>query len=199
MRDGEVNGPAKAIGAKASNAVQGKGDANEESSFASSFTADTATKTGRTQRSVQIEAKRGEEIGAADLSKVVGTLISNPGTSLVSCGWSKRWSPSPEQLAWPRRRCLDAPRRCGPWVPLLCGGRSQIHFGGCRPREFSHPLTCEALSAFWARRISRSRSTPGGVSRASLRSLAASSESRCLSVCMKPSRSCMALFPLLFE
>jgi hypothetical protein len=72
----------------------------------------------------------------------------------------------------------------------------RFHFGGCRPREFSHPLTCEALSAFWARRISRSRSTPGGVSRASLRSLAASSESRCLSVCMKPSRSCMALFPL---
>jgi hypothetical protein len=72
-----IHGPAKAIGAKASNAAQGKGDANENSSFASSFTADTAAKTGRTRRSVQIEAKRGEEIGAAELSKVVGTLISN--------------------------------------------------------------------------------------------------------------------------
>jgi hypothetical protein len=29
--------------------------------------------TGRTQRAVQIEAKRGEEIGADALSKVVGT------------------------------------------------------------------------------------------------------------------------------
>ncbi len=76
---------------------------NEKFSLAGSFTADTAAKTGRTQRSVQMEAKRGEDIGAADLSKVVGTLISNPGTSLVSCGWSKRWSPSPERLAWPRR------------------------------------------------------------------------------------------------
>ena len=98
----KIHGPAKAVGGRARHANE-ENSANEKFSLAGSFTADTAAKTGRTQRSVQMEAKRGEDIGAADLSKVVGTLISNPGTSLVSCGWSKRWSPSPERLAWPRR------------------------------------------------------------------------------------------------
>ena len=55
--------------------MQGKGDASENFSFASSFTADTAAKTGRTQRSVQMEAKRGSEIGTDALSKVVGTSL----------------------------------------------------------------------------------------------------------------------------
>jgi hypothetical protein len=75
-------------------------------------------------------------------------------------------------------------------------GRS-AHFGGCRPGQFSHPLACEALSACRARRISRSRAIPGGVPRASLRSFAASSESRfsSVSVVLKGRRSCMALFP----
>src|SRR3954447_785013 len=61
-------------------------------------------------------------------------------------------------------------------------GEAHVYFGGCRPREFRQPFNCEPLSRSWARRISRSRLTPGGVPRASLRSLAASSESRCLSV-----------------
>jgi hypothetical protein len=162
----EIHGPAKAIGGRAHHRPAGD-SAHDNLSFA----ADTADRTGQNVKTVQRDAKRGAEIGAAELSKVVGTLISNPGTSLASCGWPKRWSPL--QNGWRgRRRCLT-PRRCGPWVPLLCGGRSQIHFGGCRPREFSHPFRWEALSVSWARRSSRSRSTPGGVSRASLRSVAA--------------------------
>jgi hypothetical protein len=50
------------IGAKASNAAQGKGkqDANDKLSFAS----DTASKTGATVKTVQRDAKRGADIGA---------------------------------------------------------------------------------------------------------------------------------------
>jgi len=54
-------------------------------------------------------------------------------------------------------------------------GRLKRHyFGGCCPGELSHSLMCEPVSACRARRISRSRSTPWGVPRASLRSFAAS-------------------------
>ena len=51
---------------------RGPGDASENSSLAF-FTKDTATKTGRTQRSVQIEAKRGDVLGTDTLTKVIGT------------------------------------------------------------------------------------------------------------------------------
>ena len=70
-------------------------------------------------------------------------------------------------------------------------GPVAVHFGGRRSREFSHPFTCEALSACRARRMRRSRSMPGGVPWASLRSLAAFSASR-LSDRLN-GRFCMAL------
>ena len=96
----EIHGPAKAIGGRAHHRPAGD-SANDNLSFA----ADTADRTGQNVKTVQRDAKRGAEIGAAELSKVVGTLISNPGTSLASCGWPKRWSPL--QNGW-RGRAADA-------------------------------------------------------------------------------------------
>jgi ParB/RepB/Spo0J family partition protein len=70
----ERHGSAKAIGAKASNAAQGKGGATANLADAS-FTEDTAKKTGQSTRKVRRDARRGEEIGADALSKVVGTSL----------------------------------------------------------------------------------------------------------------------------
>lgn len=66
------NGPAKAVGARASNAKQGKGNANANSALAS-FTKDTATKTGQSVRKIQVDAQRGRSI--PNISEVVGTSL----------------------------------------------------------------------------------------------------------------------------
>jgi hypothetical protein len=72
-----IHGPAKAIGAKASNTAQGKGDTTANLADAS-FTADTAQKTGQSERKVRRDAHRGEEIGTETLSKVVGQIADQP-------------------------------------------------------------------------------------------------------------------------
>lgn len=66
------NGPAKAIGARAANAVLGRGgqDANAKSAFAS----ETATAAGKSLRAVQVAAQRGRELGQ-DITRVIGTSL----------------------------------------------------------------------------------------------------------------------------
>jgi hypothetical protein len=61
------------------------------------------------------------------------------------------------------------------------GGRRQFgrdYLGACRPGEESHSLMCAAVSACRASRMSRSRSIPGGVPRASFRRRSACSAKR---------------------
>ncbi|WP_298106491.1 hypothetical protein [Bradyrhizobium sp.] len=54
--------------------AQGKGDVTANSAV-TSFTEDTALKTGQSVRKVRQDAYRGTEIGTAALSKVVGTSL----------------------------------------------------------------------------------------------------------------------------
>lgn len=69
-----IHGPAKAIGANAANAAQGRAhDASANLSFAS----DTAAKTGKSERAVQREASRGEKIAPEALEKVQGTKLDS--------------------------------------------------------------------------------------------------------------------------
>lgn len=58
---------------------------------------------------------------------------------------------------------------------------SVLHAGARKPGERSHSLSCDAASAWRAFRTSRSRSTPGGVPRTSLRNRCASTTRRCSS------------------
>jgi len=68
----EINGPAKAVGARAANAAMGKGDATEKSSVA--FTKETAKTSGKDERTIRQAARRGKELGP-DLSKIAGTSL----------------------------------------------------------------------------------------------------------------------------
>jgi hypothetical protein len=61
----QLHGSAKAIGARAANAVMGKGDATEK--FAVAFTTDTATSTGRAASTIRQVALRGRELGSPPL------------------------------------------------------------------------------------------------------------------------------------
>ena len=70
----ELHGSAKAIGARAANAVMGRGnDANEN--FAVAFTSDTAKLTGKSERAVQLDVQRGEKVSAEVLGMVQGTKL----------------------------------------------------------------------------------------------------------------------------
>lgn len=64
------NGPAKAVGGRASAVAQGREVANEKSAFAT----DTAQSSGRGLRSVQVAAQRGRELGP-DIHRIVGTSL----------------------------------------------------------------------------------------------------------------------------
>lgn len=65
------NGPAKAAGAHASNAKQGKGDPTAK--LAAAFTSDTAGKTGVAVRTVRRDAQRANSI--PNIAEVVGTSL----------------------------------------------------------------------------------------------------------------------------
>lgn len=68
----EINGPAKAVGGRASAAAQGKtvDQANAKSAFATA----TAKSSGKSLRAVQMSAQRGEVLGS-DLTKIAGTSL----------------------------------------------------------------------------------------------------------------------------
>lgn len=57
-----MHGPAKAVGARASNAKQGKGKADASAKLAVAFTKDTARKSGQSERSIQRDASRARSI-----------------------------------------------------------------------------------------------------------------------------------------
>lgn len=67
-----INGPAKAVGARAANAAMGKGDATPDSGVA--FTTDTATSTRRAASTIRQVALRGRELGT-NLHKIAGTSL----------------------------------------------------------------------------------------------------------------------------
>lgn len=67
-----INGPAKAIGARAANASMGKGDATEK--FSVAFSKETAKASGKDERTVRQAARRGRELGA-DLQKPYKKII----------------------------------------------------------------------------------------------------------------------------
>lgn len=69
-------------GARASNTAQGKGDATADSAVAS-FSADTATKTGRSERSVREDAQIGESIPEDVFEAIKGTPIADSKTDLL--------------------------------------------------------------------------------------------------------------------
>ncbi len=67
----KINGPAKAIGARAANVAMGNSvDANAKSAFASA----TVTASGKSLRSIQVAAQRGAGIGP-DITRIVGTSL----------------------------------------------------------------------------------------------------------------------------
>lgn len=73
-----IHGPAKAAGARAANAVMGKGDASANLADASqgpSFSADTAAKTGQSERAVQRDAERGERVCDEAIALIKGTKL----------------------------------------------------------------------------------------------------------------------------
>lgn len=68
----DIHGPAKAVGARAANAVMGKGDASPN--FSVAFTTDTAAATGKASSSIRLAAQRGRELGS-DIHRIVGTSL----------------------------------------------------------------------------------------------------------------------------
>lgn len=68
----DINGPAKAAGARAANASMGRGDATENYSVA--FTTDTAATSGKTDRAIRMAAARGRVLGS-DIHRIVGTSL----------------------------------------------------------------------------------------------------------------------------
>lgn len=69
----ELHGPAKAIGAHAANAAMG--NANASANLADAFTAETAAATGKSERSVQRDAERGEKVIPEVLAMITGTKL----------------------------------------------------------------------------------------------------------------------------
>jgi hypothetical protein len=74
-----VHGSAKAVGARAANRAMGRGNAAAKLADAS-FTADTAAKAGKPERTIQRDAARAKALGA-DLDRVAGTSLDR-GTEL---------------------------------------------------------------------------------------------------------------------
>lgn len=72
-----IHGPAKAAGARAANAAMGRGDASAKLADASepTFAADTATKTGQSERAVQRDAERGEKVADEALALIKGSRL----------------------------------------------------------------------------------------------------------------------------
>ncbi len=68
----DINGPAKAAGARAANASMGRGDATEK--FSVAFTTDTAATSGKTDRAIRMAAARGRVLGS-DINRIVGTSL----------------------------------------------------------------------------------------------------------------------------
>jgi hypothetical protein len=93
----------------------------EDANFAPSFAEDTAHKTGQSKRKVQLDAQRGEEIGAADFSRVVGTSLElAPSGSFPSrCAVVERYTPSLEPSPIGRLGLEGAAVFAGHVVPLF--------------------------------------------------------------------------------
>ena len=90
-------------GAHASNASQG----NASAKFAPAFSRDTAARTGRSERAVQLDAERGEKIEPGALNTIVGTRLDT-GRFLDEV---KKIS-KPEQAAYVEKRLAQpAPAR----------------------------------------------------------------------------------------
>ena len=68
-------GKAKALGAVAANAVMGRKHATAKLADASSFTADTAEKTGKSPRTIQRVVQRAAQNGRTDLARIAGTSL----------------------------------------------------------------------------------------------------------------------------
>jgi hypothetical protein len=69
-----VHGKAKARGAVAANAIMGRGDASAILAGAS-FTAETAKRADRSERTIQRLVLRAAKIGSVNLRKIVGTAL----------------------------------------------------------------------------------------------------------------------------
>jgi hypothetical protein len=70
-----IHGRAKAIGGTARAVQAGESVANADSALA--FTEDTARKTGKSKRTVQVNAERGTKIDAEVLAKITGTHLDS--------------------------------------------------------------------------------------------------------------------------
>lgn len=73
-----IHGPAKAIGGRASAIAQGREVASANLAGATSeasFTADTAAKTGQSERAIQRDAERGEKVSDDALDMIKGTKL----------------------------------------------------------------------------------------------------------------------------
>lgn len=68
------NGPAKAAGARAANAAMGRGEEDASENFSVAFTKDTATTSGKDERTIRMAARRGRELGF-DIHRIVGTSL----------------------------------------------------------------------------------------------------------------------------
>ena len=66
------NGPAKAVGARAANAVIGRGEKDVNAD--SAFTSQTAEASGKSLRAVQIASQRAKTLGD-DIQRVAGTSL----------------------------------------------------------------------------------------------------------------------------
>jgi hypothetical protein len=76
------------------------------------------------------------------------------------------WAPHSPRIPDSAAGLLESWRGFGPAFTALDERGRQLrwsYFGGCIPRERSHSLRWEPVSACRARRISRSRSMPGGM------------------------------------
>ena len=72
-----------AAGARASNRIQGKGDASADSAVAS-FAADTAAKTGISERTVHVNAQIGESIPDDVFDAIEGTPLADSKADLLN-------------------------------------------------------------------------------------------------------------------
>ena len=89
---------AKVAGAHASNKAQGKGNASADSAPAS-FTADTAAKTGRSQRAVQVDIQIASNLtDATKVAAAVRTLAAAMPTYITLKDVKKRWGHGQEDV-----------------------------------------------------------------------------------------------------
>ncbi len=71
----QLYGRAQALGAVAANAVMGRKHATAKLADASSFTTDTAKKTGKSARAIQRVVQRTAQNGRTDLARITGTSL----------------------------------------------------------------------------------------------------------------------------